>query len=103
MRPKAIKVIIAVVLLVVIYTQVGFYSVQPIGALPNGITLLVWRHSGEPFFNSPDAMSMKVTGGVSLMSRAMAIAAGPKDRIIMRLPYIDTFYLLSTGGQKFDR
>ena len=82
---------------------IGLYTVQPIGALPQGITLVVWRHSGEPFFNSPDAFSIKRTGGVSLLSRGLALGQAPVDRIIIRLPYSEFAYLQSTGGMMFDR
>jgi hypothetical protein len=84
-------------------SQLELYAVQPIGALPQGITLIVWRHGQEPFFNSPDAMSLKATGGVSLLSRGLALGAAPVDRVILRLPYIEAAYLLSTGGKQFDR
>lgn len=85
------------------YLFCGFYSVQPIGALPDGATSIVWRESGEPFFNSADALCMERTGGVSLMCRMMAMGEAPTDRIIVRLPYQEWAYKLSTGGAEFDR
>jgi len=81
----------------------GFYTIQPIGALPEGRTLVVWRAAGEPFFNSPDAMCLERTEHVSLLCRAIAVGVGPTDRIIVRLPYSRTAYLASTGGQEFSR
>lgn len=80
----------------------GFYTVQPIGALPEGRTLVVWRVSGEPFFTSPDALCLERMDGVSLMCRMMAMDEAPIDRIIVRLPYSRTAYLASTGGQDFE-
>jgi hypothetical protein len=85
------------------YTTMGFYSIQPIGAIPEGGTVIVWRNSGEPFFNSADALCLERTGGVSLLCRAMAMAQAPKDRIVLRLPYQKWAYLLSTDGRQFDR
>lgn len=85
------------------YHFCGFYSVQPIGALPEGATAIVWRQSPEPFFNSPDALCLERMGGVSLMCRAMAAGQAPKDRILLRLPYWRWAYLRSTHGQEFDR
>lgn len=85
------------------YAFCGLYTVQPIGALPDGVTIVVWRDSGEPFFNSPDALCLERTGGVSLLCRGMAIGQGPTDRIIMRLPYQEWAYSASTGGKAFDR
>lgn len=88
---------------ILFYFFCGFYSIQPIGALPEGSTAIVWRESGEPFFNSPDALCLERTGGVSLMCRGMAMGEAPTDRIIARLPYMEWAYLRSTGGQSFDR
>lgn len=85
------------------YFLCGFYSMQPIGALPDGATAIVWRDSGEPFFNSADALCLERVGGVSLMCRGMAISQAPLDRIILRLPYQEWAYTASTGGQTFDR
>tara|TARA_R110002033_G_scaffold15074_1_gene43223 strand:+ start:2119 stop:2352 length:234 start_codon:yes stop_codon:yes gene_type:complete len=77
--------------------------VQPIGALPEGSTAIVWRESGEPFFNSADALCLERTGGVSLLCRGMAMGQAPIDRIILRLPYMGFAYSMSTGGKEFDR
>jgi hypothetical protein len=81
----------------------GFYSIQPIGSLPEGATAIVWRAKGEPIFNSPDAVCLERMGEVSLMCRGMAMAEAPTDRIILRLPYQSWAYSLSTGGKEFDR
>lgn len=81
----------------------GFYTVQPIGALPEGATAIVLRADGEPFFNSPDALCLNRLGSVSLLCRGMAAGEAPTDRIILRLPYLEWAYLQSTGGQQFDR
>lgn len=83
------------------YFLCGFYTVQPIGALPDGATAIIWRSSGEPFFNSPDALCLERLGGVSLMCRAMAMGEAPTDRIIVRLPYLEWAYSASTGGKEF--
>ena len=85
------------------YLFCGFYTVQPIGALPEGGTAVVWRASGEPFFNSADALCLERMGGVSLLCRVAAMGQAPTDRIILRLPYQHWAYTASTGGQEFDR
>ena len=85
------------------YLFCGLYTIQPIGALPEGKTLIVWREGDEPFFNSPDSMCLRRVGHVSLMCRAMAMGEGPKDRIILRMPYQSWAYSQSTDGQEFDR
>lgn len=85
------------------YAFCGFYSVQPIGAMPEGGTVIVWRSEGEPFFNSADALCLERTGGVSLLCRGIAMAQAPTSRIILRLPYQHWAYSASTEGQEFDR
>ena len=104
-RPKKglIATVVAVTLALLFYVFCGFYTVQPIGALPDGATALVWRASGEPFFNSPDALCLERMGQVSLLCRGMAMSQAPTDRIILRLPYQDWAYSASTGGEHFER
>lgn len=95
--------IVSAVLAVLFYLFCGFYTIQPIGALPEGKTLVVWREGDEPFFNSPDATCIRRVGYVSLMCRGMAMGSGPIDRIIIRLPYQAWAYSISTDGQEFNR
>jgi len=96
---------LAIVTIVAVFVlwQMGVYTVQPLGALPDGKTLIVWRAEGEPFFDSPDGRCLRRTGGVSLLCRLAALRAAPADRIVLRLPYQRWAYLRSTGGQEFDR
>lgn len=86
-----------------IYWSMGVYTIQPLGAIPQGGTVIVWRKAGEPFFNSPDATCLNVQGGVSIFCRLFALKDAPTDRIILRLPYQHWAYLLSTGGLTFER
>lgn len=102
-RTLLIAGIVTVLVAVLFRTFLGFYTIQPIGALPEGRTVLVWRASGEPFFNSPDAACLEKMGGVSLFCRVAAMRAAPMDRIVLRLPYVEWAYLASTGGRTFDR
>jgi hypothetical protein len=85
------------------YVFCGFYSIQPIGAIPDGGTAIVWRAKGEPFFNSADALCLERMGGVSLLCRGMAMSQAPTDRIVLRLPYQKWAYSASVGGREFDR
>lgn len=84
----------------------GIFTVQPIGALPDGITIVYHSRSSEmPFFSSPDGLCLELQGSVSLLCRATALSAVEEisDRIIIRLPYTHWAYLRSTGGKEFDR
>lgn len=97
------------VLIAVAYVGTGFVVIQPIGALPDGVTFWTWRMQYAAgrfeFVESPDSLCLKVQAGVSLLCRMSALSAvvGNKGRIILRLPYSDTLYLISTGGARFDR
>lgn len=93
-----------VIFCVVISQFITFFVIQPIGAIPNGITLVIPRGEGTKFFDSADALCMRNFGGVSLLCRLMAISAVTENsKIIVRLPYIDFFYMISTGGTRFEK
>jgi hypothetical protein len=101
------RILIVAIVLAVFYFCTGFFVVQPIGMLPEGLTLWYFRVGIElPFITSPDGFLLKKQGGVSLLTRA--IASGQmlemvRARQILRLPYIKAFYLVSTGGVTLDR
>jgi hypothetical protein len=84
----------------------GFVTVQPIGAIPDGITIWYFRAGlNLPFITSPDGFLLKTTGQLSLMSRIMVLSTitdAIKDRIILRLPYSKFLYTISTGGKEFE-
>lgn len=102
-KSNNIVTFIIIALLLIVVSKMGFYTIQPIGSLPEGVTLIIWRASGEPFFNSPDAVCLKLQQGVSLLCRGLAMEKAPVDRIILRLPYMESAYLFSTNGQTFSR
>ena len=84
----------------------GVFTIQPIGALPEGVTFLYHsRNPSMPFFSSPDGLCLKMQGSVSLLCRATAISSAVEltDRIIIRLPYSHWAYLRSTGGREFEK
>jgi hypothetical protein len=84
----------------------GVFTVQPIGALPEGVTFIYHSRNPEmPFFSSPDSLCLKTQGSVSLLCRAAALSATSEltDRILIRLPYSRWAYLQSTGGLEFEQ
>ena len=95
------KKILISILIALSILNFGFYTIQPIGAIPTGATALVWRKGKEPFFNSPDAMCLLAQNSVSLMCRMVALSNAPHDRIVFRLPYQDWTYKLSVNGAEF--
>lgn len=88
----------------VAYTQLTLFIIPPIGAVPEGRTVLIARLKKTNFINSPDGMCDRIQGGISLMRRGMMMGAVlEKSEILLRLPYSQTLYLASTDGKTYDR
>jgi hypothetical protein len=84
----------------------GVFTVQPIGALPDGVTVIYHsRNPDMPFFSSPDGLCLKTQGSVSLLCRSMALSAVSEltDRMLIKLRYSRWAYLRSTDGREFDK
>jgi len=89
---------------IVIYTQLTIFVIPPIGAIPEGRTVIILRLNKTEFIDSPDAMCERIQGGVSLLCRGLALGAvGEKSTKILSLPYSRTLYLISTGDKTYDR
>jgi len=102
------KTIVALVILavtfIVIYTQITIFVIPPIGALPEGKTVVITRLNKTRFVDSPDAMCERIQGGISLLCRGMVMGAVvEKATILARLPYSPWLYSVSTGGKSYDR
>ena len=96
-------VVVAFVSLI-IYTQITIFVIPPIGALPEGKTIVIARLNKTEFIDSPDAMCERIQGGVSLLCRAMVLGAViNKTTILVRLPYSSWLYNISTDGKVYDR
>lgn len=87
------------------YLQITIFVVQPIGALPEGRTVILWRKSPAlNFVDSADAVCDRLNHGVSLLCRGIAIAGVVNNNpILLRLPYSRSLYLISTNGQEWQR
>jgi hypothetical protein len=96
--------IILAAALALFYTQTTIFVIPPIGALPEGKTVLISRLNKTEFIDSPDAMCERIQGSVSLLCRGMVLAAViEKSTIIVRLPYSSWLYSISTKGKQYDR
>ena len=94
----------AAVLGLLAYTQLTIFVIQPIGAIPEGRTLVIARLNKTEFIDSADAMCERIQGGVSLMCRMAALASVAENSpVFLRLPYSETLYDISTGGKSYDR
>lgn len=92
------------VLIVAACTQITIFVVQPIGAIPQGLTVIIGRLNNTEFIDSPDAMCERLQGGVSLLCRGMTAGAVAKNStVLLRLPYSSWLYSLSVGGKTYSR
>ena len=105
-KPLLITVIL-LGLIIIGYFNLGLFLIQPIGALPEGATVVYLRSGMNiPFIASADGMILKTQGEVSLLARGLIMAGLSKpiiDRKIVSLPYIHSLYLLSTNGVEFEK
>tara|TARA_B100000787_G_C16181513_1_gene292116 strand:- start:268 stop:594 length:327 start_codon:yes stop_codon:yes gene_type:complete len=85
----------------------GIFIIHPIGAIPEGTTIIYWRTGMNlPFIASADGLLDKSGAGVSLWGRGMMlakVAESIKENEIFRIDYSETIYLWSTGGKKFEK
>ncbi|GAB5428057.1 MAG: hypothetical protein Devi2KO_15160 [Devosia indica] len=89
--------------LVAYFAGVRVFVIQPIGAVPKGVTAIVTGSPGLRFIDSPDAFCMREQGYVNLLCRGMiADRVAQNGSIILRLPYNDALYALS-GAPALDR
>jgi hypothetical protein len=104
---KAISIVALVattIISIIIYTQITIFIVPPIGAVPEGRTLIISRLNKTEFVDSADAMCERMQGGVSLLCRGMLLGAvAENSKIYLRLPYSEWLYFVSTGGNTYDR
>ena len=100
---KKIAIVLMVLLVLVVYNTICVFVVQPLGAVPNGVTVVMLRTGTLKFVDSADAMCMRIDGGVSILCRLSSFSAVTKGTILFRLPYSEYLYLLSTNGAKFEK
>ncbi|MER9313530.1 hypothetical protein NKI51_30450 [Mesorhizobium australicum] len=82
---------------------VRIFVIQPIGAIPDGVTVIVFGVPNLQFVDSPDAVCQRTQGGVSLLCRGMTAAAiANRGKILARLPYSGILFRLS-GAPVLDR
>ncbi|UFW51500.1 MULTISPECIES: hypothetical protein [Bradyrhizobium] len=104
-----LSVLAATVALIIGAQFISIFVVQPIGALPEGRTVILLRYpwksaKGLAFIDSADAFCARNSGGVTLLCRGITAGAIAKNATILaRLPYSATLYGISTGGRTYER
>lgn len=97
-RKYWLPALIAGTVLIILFVWIAgvrIFVVQPIGALPKGVTAVVINIRGLNFIDSPDAFCLR-NGSPNLLCRGMAIGKVAKEgKILIRLPYSDFLYKLS--------
>jgi hypothetical protein len=108
-RTRILIILVCVFGALALFTRLflGIFVIQPIGAIPDGATIIYWRSGlNLPFVASADGLLEESGAGVSLLGRGVFLAklAEPiKEREICRLGYSETLYLWSTDGKQYDR
>ncbi len=83
--------LVAVAISVLVYTQFSIFVIPPIGALPEGGTLIIGRLANVNFVDSADGICEREMGGVSLLCRAAVLGKiGSVATIYVHLPYSKT-------------
>ncbi len=104
MKKVLISVTCVAIALIIAAQFVTIFVIQPIGAIPEGRTIIVSRLTKLHFIDSPDALCEREMGGVSLLCRGVVAGRVAREAtIIARLPYSSMLYGISTGGKSYDR
>jgi len=103
-KRKTILLVVLAAFIIIAYTQVTFFVIQPIGAVPEGRTLVILRTGKLKFIDSADGLCNREANGVSLLCRMAALGAVAQNgTVLMRLPYSETLYLISTDGKTYEK
>ena len=104
---KGIVLLLVVAIMAFIYFFTGFFVVQPIGAIPEGVTIWYFRNDiNLPFISSPDGIMLEKEGHVNLLGRAIILSSvmdSSEGKRICNLPYQKWMYKISTKGQEFEK
>ena len=104
---KGIVLLLVVAIMAFIYFFTRFFVVQPIGAIPEGVTIWYFRNDiNLPFISSPDGIMLEKEGHVNLLGRAIILSSvmdSLEGKRICNLPYQKWMYKISTKGQEFEK
>lgn len=104
MKTVLISIACVAIALIIAAQFLTIFVIQPIGAVPEGRTIIVSRLTKLHFIDSPDAVCEREMGGVSLLCRGVVAGSVAREAtIIARLPYSSMLYSISTGGKSYDR
>ena len=85
----------------------GIFVIQPIGAIPEGTSIVYYRNGlNMPFIASADGLLLDSGNDVTLLGRGVMMAGLADvllEREVFRFPYSEALYLRSTGGVIFEK
>ena len=86
---KKLGIVLGLVIIgLLIYTQLTIFIMQPIGAVPEGRTVVMLRLNKTKFIDSADALCEREMGSVNLLCRGMAMASVAENANILFLFFI---------------
>lgn len=104
LKKRYLVFLVSIIASLIFYTQITIFVIQPIGAIPDGKTLIILRTDKTEFIDSPDAICERIQGGVSLLCRLMVLGTiANKSEILYKLPYSELLYSISTKGKAYER
>lgn len=96
---RIFSIVVPTLLLLVLAAYIAgvrVFVIQPIGAIPEGVTAIVYGVPGLRPIDSPDAFCEREQGYVNLLCRGVTAGMVARDgKILMRLPYSDWLYAMS--------
>lgn len=96
-----ILILIVFLIAIIPFLRPGVYTIQPVDALPDGVTIFyLFRPSGVPFFTSLDPGCYYSPTSVSLICNAMVRSKLEElsGKILWKIPYNHSAYLKGSGG-----
>ncbi len=102
-KNKTLYFLLFILVLIAIgfFLRPGVYSIQPVDAIPEGMTIVyILRDAQTPFYTSLHPECFYSPTSVSLICNAMVRTAltDLSGRIILRLPYNHSAYLKGSNG-----
>jgi len=85
-----------IVLSILFVNYFTIFIINPIGALPEGKTLIILKLNKTQFIDSADGICLRELGYVNLLCRGMVLSTVlKKSKIIIKLPYNKYLYNLT--------
>lgn len=104
MNKTTITIISAIIISIVVYSQITLFVVQPIGVMPKGRTIVMLRLNKTNFIDSPDALCVRETGNLNLLCRGIMLSGVlKKSTVLFKLPYSKLLYSISTNGKEYSK